>query len=43
MFYPFGAAEALLLDKVNPSWRSRYFVEKFDLGKYYEAAKLTNR
>lgn len=38
MFYPFGGAEALLLDKVNPSWRSRYFVEKFDLGKYFEAA-----
>ena len=31
--YSFGAAEGLLLDQINPRWRSRYFVEKFDLGK----------
>lgn len=37
-FYPFGAAEGLLLDKVNPQWRNRYFVDKFDIGKYYNAA-----
>ena len=37
--YPFGAAEGLLLDSVNPSWQSRYFVDKFDPGKYYENAK----
>jgi hypothetical protein len=36
-FYPFGAAEGLLLDKVNPRWRSRYFVDKFDLRKYFPA------
>lgn len=35
--YPFGAAEGLLLDAARPSWRRRYFVDKFDLGKYYEA------
>ena len=35
--YPFGAAEGLLLDAARPSWRKRYFVDKFDLGKYYEA------
>ena len=29
--YSFGAAEGLLLDKINPSWRRRYFVRKFDL------------
>jgi len=34
--YPFGAAEALLLDEINPSWRNRYFVDKFDLAAYYE-------
>ena len=34
-FYPFGAAEGLLLDKVNPRWHSRYFVDKFDLSKYF--------
>lgn len=33
--YPFGAAEGLLLDKVNPSWMSRYWREKFDLGPYF--------
>jgi hypothetical protein len=38
-FYPFGAAEGLLLDKVNPRWRSRYFVDKFDLRKYFPGAK----
>lgn len=34
MFYPFGAAQALLLDRVAPSWRGRYFAEKFDLGHF---------
>lgn len=29
--YSFGAAEGLLLDRVNPRWRTRYFVEKFSL------------
>lgn len=33
--YPFGAAEGLLLDIVNPGWRGRYLVDKFDLSKYY--------
>jgi hypothetical protein len=33
--YPFGAAEGLLLDKLNFHWRSRYLIEKFDLAKYY--------
>lgn len=33
--YPFGAAEGLLLDVVNPKWKTRYFVDRFDLGKYY--------
>ncbi len=39
VFYPFGAAEGLLLDKVNPRWKSRYFVDKFDLRKYFSAAQ----
>lgn len=34
--YPFGAAEGLLLDKVNPWWQSRYFVDRFDLANYYQ-------
>jgi len=25
VFYSFGAAEALLLDRINPEWKSRYF------------------
>jgi hypothetical protein len=33
--YSFGAAEGLLLDRVNPRWRSRYFKDKFDLGKCF--------
>ncbi len=33
--YSFGAAEGLLLDEINPLWRSRYFVEKFDLAKLF--------
>lgn len=33
--YSFGAAEALLLDRINPGWRQRYFAEKFDLGKLF--------
>ena len=39
VFYPFGAAEGLLLDRVNPRWKSRYFVDKFDLRKYFPAAQ----
>jgi len=35
VFYPFGALEGLLLDKVNPKWRDRYFVDKFALEKFY--------
>ena len=34
-FYPTGAAEGLLLDRVNPSWRSRYFTERFALEPFY--------
>jgi hypothetical protein len=37
LFYPFGAAEALLLDRVNPNWKSRYLVRKFELNSYYPA------
>ena len=33
--YSFGAAEGLLLDQINPGWRRRYFVEKFDLRKLF--------
>ncbi len=28
-FYPFGAGEGLLLDRVNPRWRDRYLGTRF--------------
>lgn len=34
-FYPTGAAEGLLLDRVSPGWRDRYFTERFALEPYY--------
>ncbi len=36
VFYPFGAVEGLLLDRLEPSWRSRYFVEKFSIDRFYK-------
>ena len=35
-FYPIGAGEGLLLDRANPRWRGRYFVEKFANEKYFK-------
>jgi len=35
VFYPFGAIEGLLLDKVDPKWREKYFSDKFALEKFY--------
>jgi len=40
--YSFGAAEGLLLDKINPRWRARYFVEKFDLSKCFPSKEEKN-
>lgn len=37
-FYPLGAGEALLLDGLNPSWKRRYFTEKFYVDKYFDRA-----
>ncbi|HKQ51190.1 MAG TPA: hypothetical protein VJT74_02400, partial [Pyrinomonadaceae bacterium] len=34
-FYPFGAGEALLLDRARPGWQRRYFVEKFSLDQLF--------
>lgn len=36
-FYPLGAGEGLLLDRVNRRWRGRYFADKFYLEKYFGA------
>ena len=33
--YPYGAAEAMLLDRAKIDWKSRYFAEKFYLDKYF--------
>ncbi|OGU72946.1 MAG: hypothetical protein A2V93_05460 [Ignavibacteria bacterium RBG_16_34_14] len=34
-FYSYGAAEGLLLDRVNKNWKEQYHKEKFFLEKYY--------
>lgn len=34
-FYPLGAATALLLERVAPDWRDRYFAEPFALDPYF--------
>ena len=38
-FYSLGAGEGLLLDRANPRWRSRYFVERFYLNEYFTPAR----
>ncbi len=38
-FYALGAGEGLLLDRTNPRWRQRYFVDKFYLDKYFDQTK----
>jgi hypothetical protein len=35
VFYPFGAAEGLLLDRANPKWQRYYLTEKFYVDKYF--------
>lgn len=34
-FYTYGAAEAMLLDRVNPDWQRDYMSRKFFLEKYF--------
>jgi hypothetical protein len=38
-FYALGAGEGLLLDRINPRWRQRYFIDKFYLDKYFDRFK----
>jgi len=38
-FYSLGAGEGLLLDRVNPKWQSRYFVDKFYVEKYFSIVR----
>jgi hypothetical protein len=35
-FYHVGAAEGVLLDSANPSWRSRYLADKFATDSYFD-------
>lgn len=35
-FYPLGAGEAILLDRLDPRWRGRYFSERFYVDRYFE-------
>jgi hypothetical protein len=37
--YNFGAAEGLVLDRLNSKWQSRYFEDRFALDKHFNAAK----
>jgi hypothetical protein len=39
VFYPYGAAEALLLDRICPAWRGRYFTDLFTLDPAFENAR----
>ncbi len=39
VFYPFGAAEGLLLDRANPKWQIRYLTDKFYVDKYFIKSK----
>src|SRR6476661_7873101 len=36
IFYSLGAGEGMLLDRLNPRWRQRYFVDKFYVDKYFD-------
>lgn len=38
-FYPLGAGEALLLDRLNPDWKRRYLSEKFYLEEYFNQSR----
>ncbi len=38
-FYPIGAGEGLLLDRIDPAWRERYFEDRLQLGKFLRAAE----
>ncbi|HEV7701218.1 MAG TPA: hypothetical protein VGO43_13385 [Pyrinomonadaceae bacterium] len=39
VFYPFGATEGLVLDRVDKNWRKRYFSDKFAIEKFYPRGK----
>jgi hypothetical protein len=34
--YSFGAAEGLLLDRLNPNWKTRHFARPFSLDSFLD-------
>ncbi len=42
VFYPFGAAEGLLLDRANRKWQNRYLTEKFYIDKYFVNTRVAH-
>lgn len=40
-FYHVGAAEGILLDRVNPGWRQRYFTEPFRVDRYFDVGGIS--
>lgn len=38
-FYPLGAGEGLLLDRVNPRWQRFYFADKFYVDRYFDIGR----
>ena len=34
--YSFGAAEALLLDRLHPNWKDEYFSHSFSLNQFFQ-------
>jgi hypothetical protein len=39
VFYSFGGAEGLLLDRLNPKWKSDYFQHMFSTDSYFEPGR----
>jgi hypothetical protein len=37
--YSFGAAECLLLDRLNPGWKDQYFAQMLSTDSYFEAVR----
>lgn len=35
LFYSIGAGEGILLDRISPDWKKKYFTEKFYIENYY--------
>ncbi len=40
VFYSFGGAEGLVLDRINPKWKQEYFQNMFSTDSYFESAQI---